>query len=127
MRHEKQVGKQRQRRGFRVRNRLKRDATRPRLSVFRSHQNIYAQIIDDARRPDPGWPPARRTSNCATEFRYGGNKTAAAAVGKAIAQRAAGRRHQGSRVRPPRVQVSRPRGRLGRRRPRSRIGVLIGR
>ena len=38
MKHEKQIGRQRQRRGFRVRNRLKRDATRPRLSVFRSQQ-----------------------------------------------------------------------------------------
>ena len=47
MRHDRQVGKQRQRRGFRVRNRLKRDTTRPRLCVFRSHQNFYAQIIDD--------------------------------------------------------------------------------
>ena len=48
MRHEKQIGRQRKRRGFRVRNRLKRDATRPRLSVFRSHKHFYAQIIDDA-------------------------------------------------------------------------------
>ncbi len=47
MRHEKQIELQRQRRGSRVRNRLKRDATRPRLSVFRSHKHFYAQIIDD--------------------------------------------------------------------------------
>ena len=87
MRHEKQVGRQRQRRGFRVRNRLKRDATRPRLSVFRSHKHIYAQTIDDN---------AGRTLVAVStvedplrgEIRYGGNRTAAAAVGKAIAQRA---------------------------------------
>ena len=87
MRHDRLVGKQRQRRGFRVRNRIKRDATRPRLSVFRSHQNFYVQIIDDA---------AGRTLVSAStqdkqlrgEVRYGGNKTAAVAVGKAIAQRA---------------------------------------
>ena len=87
MRHDRQVGKQRQRRGFRVRNRLKRDTTRPRLSVFRSHQNCYAQIIDDG---------AGRTLVSAStqdkqireELKYGGNKTAAIAVGKAIAQRA---------------------------------------
>ena len=48
MRHERQIGKQRKRRGFRVRNQLKRHATRPRLAVFRSHENFYAQIIDDA-------------------------------------------------------------------------------
>lgn len=36
------------RRGFRVRNRVRRDAHgRPRLSVFRSNKHIYAQIIDD--------------------------------------------------------------------------------
>jgi len=87
MRHERQNYRQRQRRGFRVRNRIKRNASRPRLSVFRSHQNFYAQIIDDA---------AGRTLVTAStqdkELRaaapYGGNKTAAAAVGKAIAQRA---------------------------------------
>jgi large subunit ribosomal protein L18 len=87
MRHERQIGKQRQRRGFRVRNRLKSHTTRPRLSVFRSHQNFYAQIVDDG---------AGRTLAAAStldkqlreELRYGGNKTAAAVVGKAIAQRA---------------------------------------
>ena len=87
MRHDRLVGKQRSRRGLRVRNRIKRDATRPRLSVFRSHQNVYVQIIDDA---------AGRTLVSAStqdkqlrgEVRYGGNKTAAIAVGKAIAQRA---------------------------------------
>jgi large subunit ribosomal protein L18 len=55
--------------------------------VFRSHQNFYVQIIDDA---------AGRTLVSAStqdkqlrgEVRYGGNKTAAIAVGKAIAQRA---------------------------------------
>ncbi len=70
-----------------MRNRLKRNAARPRLSVFRSHQNFYAQIIDDG---------AGRTLVAVSTLdkqvretvRYGGNKTAAAAVGKAIAQRA---------------------------------------
>jgi large subunit ribosomal protein L18 len=66
---------------------LKRDAARPRLCLFRSHANCYAQIIDDA---------AGKTLVSAStldkqlrgELRYGGNKTAAAAVGKAIAPRA---------------------------------------
>jgi large subunit ribosomal protein L18 len=87
MKREKQIGKQRRRRGFRVRNRLKRNTTRPRLSVFRSHQHCYAQIVDDG---------AGRTLVAAStldkqlqsDLRYGGNKAAAAAVGKAIAQRA---------------------------------------
>ena len=68
-------------------NRIKRDSTRPRLSVFRSRKHVYAQIIDDE---------AGRTLAAAStldkqleaELSYGGNKDAAAAVGKAIAERA---------------------------------------
>lgn len=36
------------RRHKRVRNKLAGDAESPRLAVFRSNRNIYAQIIDDA-------------------------------------------------------------------------------
>ena len=87
MRHDRQVGKQRQRRGFRVRNRLKRDTTRPRLCVFRSHKNFYAQIIDDAAARTLV-SVSTRDKQLREELKYGGNKTAAVAVGKAIAQRA---------------------------------------
>ena len=87
MSHERRMGRQRKRRGFRVRNRLKKDTTRPRLSVFRSRLNFYAQIIDDAE--------GRTLVSASTldkELRsgaaYSGNKTAAAAIGKAIAERA---------------------------------------
>ncbi len=87
MKHQKEVGLQRRRRAFRVRGRVKRNTTRPRLSVFRSHKHIYAQVIDDG---------AGRTLAAAStkddalrgQLRYGGNKDAAAAVGKAIAERA---------------------------------------
>lgn len=73
-----------------MRNRLKRDSSRPRLSVFRSHKHIYVQIIDDA---------AGRTLAAAStldkqlrqEIRYGGNKAAAAVIGKTIAERALAR------------------------------------
>ena len=59
-------------------------AERPRLAVFRSHKNFYAQIIDDA---------AGRTLVSAStqdkqvrgELKYGGNKTAAIAVGFPLA------------------------------------------
>ena len=87
MSHERRIGRQRQRRGYRVRNRLKKDAIRPRLSVFRSHKNCVAQIIDDG--------DGRTLVSAGTmdkqlreEISYGGNKTAAAAVGKAIAAKA---------------------------------------
>jgi len=87
VRHEKQIGRQRKRRGLRVRNRLKHDASRPRLSVFRSRQNLYVQIIDDhAGRTLAA--AGTRDPQLRETLRYGGNKTAAAAVGKAIAERA---------------------------------------
>lgn len=44
----KKIKQQRQRRKLRVRNNLNVKTMRPRVSVFRSHQNIYAQVIDDA-------------------------------------------------------------------------------
>ncbi len=70
-----------------MRNRLKHDAARPRLSVFRSHKHIYAQIIDDRT--------ARTLAAASTTDKqlraavgFGGNKEAAAMVGRTIAQRA---------------------------------------
>ncbi len=70
-----------------MRNRIKRYATRPRLSVFRSHQHMYAQIIDDqAGRTLVAI--STRDKTLEGQVRYGGNKTAAALIGKTIAQRA---------------------------------------
>jgi large subunit ribosomal protein L18 len=37
----------RQRKAWRVRKRVRGDAGRPRLTVFRSNSNIYCQVIDD--------------------------------------------------------------------------------
>jgi len=47
MSREKRINKTRARRRFRVRNRVRGTAERPRLTVFRSHRHIYAQIVDD--------------------------------------------------------------------------------
>jgi large subunit ribosomal protein L18 len=87
MQHQRQVLRQRKRRAVRVRNRVKRDAIRPRLAIFRSHQNIYAQIIDDAAGKTLV-AASSRDQALREGVAYGGNKTAAAAVGKALAQRA---------------------------------------
>jgi len=87
VKNEIRLNRQRQRRRFRVRNRLKRGSTRPRLSVFRSHRHIYAQVIDDQQ--------GRTLAAASTldkelrgQIAYGGNRAAAEVVGKAIAQRA---------------------------------------
>lgn len=49
MKSDKRLMNRRVRRGFRVRNRVRRDAHgRMRLSVFRSNRHMYAQVIDDA-------------------------------------------------------------------------------
>jgi len=49
VKHAKRIGRQRQRRSWRVSNKVQAHSTRPRLAVFRSHQHIYAQVIDDER------------------------------------------------------------------------------
>ncbi len=41
--------KKRKRTQMHVRSRLRRETPRPRLSVYRSHKNITAQIIDDLK------------------------------------------------------------------------------
>lgn len=43
----KKIQRRRQRRAMRVRAGLSTKSIRPRVSVFRSHQNICAQLIDD--------------------------------------------------------------------------------
>jgi large subunit ribosomal protein L18 len=72
-------------RARRVRRRLKSLANgRPRLSVFRSAKNIYAQIIDDAA----GVTLAAASSLEAGKDAKGSDKDAAAKVGALLAKRA---------------------------------------
>ncbi len=71
-----------QRRAFRTRNKIKAVSDRPRLSVHRSDQHIYAQVIDDAK----GITLAAVSSVTMTDS---GTKTESAKlVGKAIAEAA---------------------------------------
>ena len=68
----------------RVRGKIAGTALRPRLCVFRSLSNIYAQIIDDV-----AGVTLAAASTLDKEFNgYGGNKEAAKAVGLSIATRA---------------------------------------
>ena len=71
-------------RARRVRRRLKSvGAGRPRLSVFRSAKNIYAQVIDDAKGVT-----IAAASSLEAAIDKGANKDAAAKVGALVAQRA---------------------------------------
>jgi large subunit ribosomal protein L18 len=70
-----------------VRNRIKADSTRPRLSVFRSNKHIYAQLVDDAQGRIL-CAASTADKQLSGDVKYGGNKTAAQAVGKTIAERA---------------------------------------
>ncbi|MFK7821154.1 MAG: 50S ribosomal protein L18 [Planctomycetaceae bacterium] len=84
----KRLAKQKKRRRFRVRNRVRRDARgRMRLSVFRSNKHMYAQVIDDS---------TGNTLVAASTVEKvlggagnaAGNKEAAAKVGAELAKRA---------------------------------------
>jgi large subunit ribosomal protein L18 len=76
---------QRRKRRLRGRKKINGTAGRPRMNVFRSLSNIYVQIIDDeagktlvsASSIDKGY-----------KLDWGGNITAAKAVGQLIAERA---------------------------------------
>ena len=73
------------RRAQRIRTRLRKAANgRPRLSVFRSSKNIYAQVIDDAQ----GVTLAAASSLEGEGKAKGADKDAAARVGALVAQRA---------------------------------------
>jgi large subunit ribosomal protein L18 len=80
----------RKKRHIRVRKRVVGTPERPRLNVYRSSNNIYAQVIDDLSETTlvaassleaDGRPSAKGRS-------AGGNIDAAKAVGKLIAERA---------------------------------------
>ena len=77
-----------QRRAQRVRRQLKKVGNgRPRLSVYRSSKNIYAQIIDDAAGNTVA-SASTLDADLRKKLKTGSDKEAAAAVGKLVAERA---------------------------------------
>ncbi len=87
MDHSRTILRQRERRRFRVRRSIRGTAERPRLTVFRSHKHISAQIVDDST----GRTLASASStdkSLRDGVGFGGNQQAAEAIGKAVAERA---------------------------------------
>ena len=76
--------KARQKRHLRVRNHIAGTATRPRLNVYRSLANIYAQVIDDEK----GVTLVSASTQDKGFENYGGNIEAAKAIGAEVAKRA---------------------------------------
>lgn len=74
---------QRLKRHKRVRAKISGTEARPRLCVYRSLNNIQAQVIDDVKGAT-----LASASSLEKDFGYGGNKEAARKVGKLIAERA---------------------------------------
>ena len=78
------TNKARLKRHARVRSKISGTAACPRLDVFRSNSNIYAQLIDDVY----GVTLAAASSNEKDFGISGGNAEGARKVGKLIAERA---------------------------------------
>ncbi len=76
----------RNRRHYRVRKKVSGTANRPRLAVFRSNKHITAQVIDD--RAGRTLAAASSVERDLRQAGGTGNKTAAATVGRLVAERA---------------------------------------
>lgn len=73
-------------RKMRVRNKLRSQrANLPRLSVHRTGRHIYAQVIDDTKGATVA---AASTNDKGVKTKHGGNISAAAEVGKRVAEAA---------------------------------------
>jgi len=84
------VGARTERRAIRhkrIRARVTGTTERPRLAVFRSLKNIYAQLIDDAAGCTMV-SAGTTTKEVREKVKHGGNKAAAALVGELLAQKA---------------------------------------
>jgi len=77
----------RKRRHLRVRKKVRGTAERPRLSVYRSLKHIYAQLIDDVQGHTLG-AASTLDPELRGQLEKTGDREAAKAVGKLIAERA---------------------------------------
>ena len=77
----------RQRRKYRIRNKIAGSSGRPRLTVFRSARHIYAQIVDDSQGRTLV-SASTADADAKGQVKSGSNIAAAKAVGQLVAKRA---------------------------------------
>lgn len=77
----------RQRRHLRIRKRLQGTGEKPRLSVYKSLNNIYAQLVDDVAGKTI-LSASTLEKDIKTAVKHGGNLDAAKKVGASLAQKA---------------------------------------
>jgi large subunit ribosomal protein L18 len=77
----------RKRKQLSIRSKISGTAERPRLSVYRSNDNIFAQIIDDVNGTTLV-AASTVDKEIKADVKHGGNVESAVLVGKAIAERA---------------------------------------
>jgi len=81
----------RQRRHQRIRKRMSGTGSKPRLSVYKSLNNIYAQLIDDLTGKTL-LSASTMEKEIRSAVKHGGNLEAAKKVGTSIAQKALGKK-----------------------------------
>ena len=77
----------RQRRHLRIRKRLQGTGEKPRLSVYKSLNNIYAQLVDDVAGKTI-LSASTLEKDIRSSVKHGGNLDAAKKVGASLAQKA---------------------------------------
>ncbi|MEC9096327.1 MAG: 50S ribosomal protein L18 [Planctomycetota bacterium] len=87
MNKNKFLNKQRERRAFHTRNRLRGNSNAPRMCVTRSHNNIYCQIIDDEAGKTVV-AVGTQSKEVRDNIGYGGNVDAATKIGAVVAEKA---------------------------------------
>jgi len=84
---QKEINKRRLRRRRHVRKRVQGSADQPRMCIHRSLKHIACQLIDDAAGTTVV-SASTKDKDLGGQIAYGGNTDAAAAIGRAIAEKA---------------------------------------
>lgn len=87
MKPQKALNIRRWRRTHRVRKRVRGDAHRPRLTVFRSNSHMYCQVVDD-QSGRTLVSASTRDKDLRSQIQGAGNASAAKLIGQTLAERA---------------------------------------